>query len=116
MALKIDLEKAYDKLELNFIKKVLQKFNFPEKFIHWIMLSITTVNFSLSINGFTSEKWTPNRGIRQGDPLSPHIFIMCLHFLILKFVEGHQNKLFHGFSNKQKHSTNTLFFVLQMIV
>lgn len=56
MALKIDLEKAYDKLEWNFMKNVLQKFNFHEKFIQWIMLCIETVNFSLLINSFSSEK------------------------------------------------------------
>lgn len=46
MALKIDLEKAYDKLEQKFIENILYKFKFPEKFIQWIMLCIETVNFS----------------------------------------------------------------------
>lgn len=64
MALKIDLEKAYDKLEWNFIKNALTKINFPDKFINWILQCIQTVNFSLNINEVNSEKWSPQKGIR----------------------------------------------------
>lgn len=64
MALKIDLEKASDKLEWNFIKNALHKFNFPAQLIQWIMTCIETVQFSISINGHISETWRPQRGIR----------------------------------------------------
>lgn len=95
-ALKIDLEKAYDKLEWNFIRKSLEHCNFLNQLINWIMISIESVSFDLHINGHISESWNPKRGIRQGDPLSSYIFIICLNFLILKFVEGHKSKQSDG--------------------
>lgn len=64
MAFKIDLEKAYDRIEWNFIKNALIKYNFPPQLISWIMTAIESVQFSLLINGFTSENWKPQRGIR----------------------------------------------------
>lgn len=96
MAFKIDLEKAYDKLEWNFILNALTKLNFPQKLIGWIMTCIQSVSYSLLINGHISDTWYPQRGIRQGDPLSPYLFIICLNLLILKFIEGHNSNLFDG--------------------
>lgn len=96
MALKIDLEKAYDKLEWNFIKKALEHINLPPKFIKWIMMCIQSVSYDITINGCITESWNPNRGIRQGDPLSPYIFIICMNYLIFKFVDGHNSNLFDG--------------------
>lgn len=80
------------------------------------MICIQTVNFS-SINGFNSENWIPQIGIRQGDPLSHYLFIMCLNFLIRKFVEGHHNKNFDGFQiNKQSHPIPILCFADDCII
>lgn len=56
MAIKIDLEKAYDKLEWNFIKHVLVSSEFPPKVVNWIMTCIETVQFEVTINGSISEK------------------------------------------------------------
>lgn len=71
MAIKLDLEKAYDFLNWDYIKQCLAHFGFDCKWIDLIMECITSVNFSLKINGRMQPPFIPRRGIRQGDPLSP---------------------------------------------
>ena len=75
MAIKLDLQKAYDRVNWSFIKVVLIKFGFNEVFINWIIECITSVPFEVLINGGKSENFKPKRGLRQGYPLSLYIFI-----------------------------------------
>ena len=81
MAIKIDLEKAYDKLEWSFIKDVLGKANLSKNLIQIIMSCVSTVSSSVLFNGGYLEEFFPSRGIRQGDPLSPYLFILCMDYL-----------------------------------
>lgn len=81
MALKIDLEKVYDKLEWNFIRDMLIQVNIPTDLVGIIMSCVTTVSTSIVFNGEALEPIYPSRGIRQGNPLSPYLFILCMDFL-----------------------------------
>lgn len=71
MAIKIDLEKAYDKLEWCFIRERLNHINMPNELIEIIMSYVSSVSTSILFNGGTLDPIHPSRGIRQGDPLSP---------------------------------------------
>ena len=92
MVVKIDLEKAYDHLEWSFIKMVLKHFRFPESMISLIMSCVSTSTTALSVNGSKLDSFQPSRGIRQGDPISPYLFLLCMEFLGAQITSMFEDK------------------------
>lgn len=86
-AIKVELEKAYDRLEWSFIHKVLQAFHFPHHFTKLIVSCVSTTSISILVNGSKMDSFLPFHGIRQGNPLSPYLFILCMEFLT-PLIEG----------------------------
>lgn len=82
MALKLDVNKAYDRIEWLFLEKILLKLGFLRSIVDLIMQSVSFVSYSFLLNGSQFGSLVTNRGIRQGDLFSPYLFIFCVEAFI----------------------------------
>uniref|UniRef100_A0A803QNQ6 Reverse transcriptase domain-containing protein n=1 Tax=Cannabis sativa TaxID=3483 RepID=A0A803QNQ6_CANSA len=97
-ALKLDMEKAFDKVEWAYIDHILHHFGFPDPFISLILNCLSSVSFRLRINNCLSHQIFPSRGIRQGDPLSPYLFLLVAEGLSGTINAKAHSNAFHGIS------------------
>lgn len=109
--LKVDLSKAYDRVRWDFIQATLSAMKFPEVWISRIMECISMVNYSVLVNGEPSCSFRPKVGLRQGDPLSPYIFILCMEVFSKKMsLLQYKRKLTGLRVAKRASSISHLFF------
>ncbi|XP_074266422.1 uncharacterized protein LOC141589691 [Silene latifolia] len=96
MATKLDMAKAYDRVEWQFLKNILDAMGFDRAWVNRVMACVSTVSFSVLINGTPSEEFMPTRGLRQGDPLSPYLFIHCAKALSSMLRRAVERGSLHG--------------------
>ncbi|XP_026428724.1 uncharacterized protein LOC113324641 [Papaver somniferum] len=93
MAIKLDLSKDFNGQEWPFILAVFNKLGFSDDWCQMISQCISTLSYSILVNGSPGEVFFPSRGIRQGDCLSPYIFIICMEALSQLLLKGEKDIL-----------------------
>ncbi|XP_024156142.1 uncharacterized protein LOC112164137 [Rosa chinensis] len=110
-ALKLDMSKAYDRVEWEFIEAVMRSMGFDQIWINWIMGCVTTVSYSFLLNGEPRGHLIPTRGLRQGDSISPYLFLLCAEGLSRMLSYEEEQHRLHGIAIAMgAPSINHLFF------
>ncbi|XP_074271638.1 uncharacterized protein LOC141595569 [Silene latifolia] len=98
MAIKLDMSKAYDLVEWSFLERVLRRMGFELRWVDRVMHCVSSVSFSVLVNGTPTDVFRPERVLRQGDPLSPYLFILCDEVLSGLMRKAVENGSLHGIS------------------
>ncbi|GKE17429.1 RNA-directed DNA polymerase, eukaryota, reverse transcriptase zinc-binding domain protein [Tanacetum coccineum] len=107
---KVDFEKAYDSVRWDFLDDVLKKFGFGTKWCNWIQTCLKSSRGSILINGSPTEEFQCFRGLKQGDPLSPFLFILVMESLHLSFQRVVDAGLFTGLFLSKSLKLSHMFY------
>ncbi len=88
--LMIDFEKAFDSLDWKFLFKTLEVMNFGDSFVKWVKIFYNNIESCVCNNGITSSYFKLKRGVRQGDPLSSYLFILCVEVMAVTILNNNK--------------------------
>lgn len=95
-ALKIDVCKSYDRVSWNFLKAILSSMNFSGTWINQIMECITSVQYAILLNGSPIQPFHPSKGLRQGNPISLYMLLLCTNILSTALTQAKTHKKIKG--------------------
>ena len=117
MVVKLDISKAYDRVEWPYLEASLRKMGFHEKWITLMMMCVKTVSYSVLINGEPKGKIVPSKGLRQGDPISPYLFLLCAEGLSAMLKKEEEEGYIKGVAvSRGALSISHLFFADDSII
>ena len=116
VALKLEISKAYDRVEWRFFKQTMERLGFSHKWIKLVLNCITTTNFSVIINGKPKGMFSAQRCLRQGCPLSPYIFLICAEAFSNLLMQAERQNLIHGLRFGQEISITHLLFAYDSLI
>ncbi|GJV81757.1 cysteine-rich receptor-like protein kinase [Tanacetum coccineum] len=93
---KVDFEKAYDSIEWGFLFKIMGKMGFDAKWCKWVDSCLKSASISILVNGLPTKEFLMERGVRQGNPLSPFLFILAAEGLNALINEAVTKNIFKG--------------------
>ncbi|XP_021741303.1 uncharacterized protein LOC110707583 [Chenopodium quinoa] len=108
--IKVDLRKAYDSVSWEFIQEMMCALKFTTQFISWVMQCVTTPTFSLLLNGGSYGFFKGKKGIRQGDPMSPILFVIVMEYLSRLLKKVGKKKRFNYHQRCKELALNHLIF------
>lgn len=112
MAIKLDMFKAYDRIEWPFLEAVMKALEFKAQWTRLVVSCVSTVKYIVLVNGRPKKMIAPTRGLHQGDPLLPYLFIMCVEGLSSMLNGAKQQRLIKGETiTKGGANINHLLFV-----
>ncbi|GKA24778.1 RNA-directed DNA polymerase, eukaryota, partial [Tanacetum coccineum] len=115
MIFKVDFEKAYDSVRWDYLDDVLKKFGFGSKWRHWIHNCLQSSKGSILVNGSPTGEFQFRKGLKQGDPLSPFLFLLIMESLHLSFQNVVNEGLFKGVSVSSSLQLSHLFYADDVI-
>ncbi|GJY23242.1 RNA-directed DNA polymerase, eukaryota, reverse transcriptase zinc-binding domain protein [Tanacetum coccineum] len=107
---KVDFEKAFDSIRWDFLDDVLKEFGFRCKWRNWIQSCLTSSKGSILVNGCPTNEFQFYKGLKQGDPLSPFLFILVMESLHLSFQRIVNAGMFKGIVLDQSLCLSHMFY------
>ncbi|GJW55867.1 RNA-directed DNA polymerase, eukaryota [Tanacetum coccineum] len=110
MIFKIDFEKAFDSVRWDYLDDILKSFGFGVKWRSWIAGCLNSAKGSVLVNGSPTAEFKFHRGLKQGDPLSPFLFILVMESLHRSFSRVMEAGLYKGISINNSLLLSHLFY------
>ncbi|XP_062113082.1 uncharacterized protein LOC133824231 [Humulus lupulus] len=114
--LKIDLSKAYDMLDWNFLEAILTEYCFPDKFIKWVMACLKDPTYLILMNGKVQGEFRGRKGLRQGDPISPLLFVLAMEYCTRFLCQASMDKGFRFHPTCKHLKIVNLYFADDLVI